>query len=87
VALKSFIMGEGSPPPTIIIDNDEADEPTTPETTEYDKSSKVEDVSYQFSWVKAGLWCFFFLIVFVIFMILARKGLLGLRVFHFFKAS
>jgi hypothetical protein len=167
-------MGEGSPPPTIIIDNDEADEPTTPETTEYDNSSKVEDsadveyklrriltvnipritiilggiglltglgscgigaltdspgggfspselsvfgfftliasvwvvligavlaiigflvnrvfpeardeayevedVSYQFSLLKTGLWCFFFLIVFVIFMILARKGLLG----------
>jgi len=43
-------MGEGSPPSTIIIDSDEADEPTTPETTEYDKSSKVEDVSEIFAW-------------------------------------
>jgi len=38
-----------------------------------DEASEVEDVSYQFSWVKTGLWCFFFLIVFVIFMILGRK--------------
>jgi len=52
-----------------------------------DEASEVEDVSYQFSWVKTGLWCFFFLIVFVIFMILARKGLLGLRLFHFFNTS